>query len=245
MGTNGILRVVALNLRNGGAPRVKALVAALVAHQPDVVVLGEAYPTGHPQVILEALKRIGLVHQATAESDFPRYPLGVAITSRLPLDAAAQPLTLGPNRQRILEVRLRDVVVCGAYFPLNKPKVEFWREEFLPYARSRLDAPAILVGDWNSGQPYLDEAGSTLHGAREFAQLSEMGWVDAWRSRNPDKREFTWYSAPPYLSGFRLDHAFVSPSLAPRVLNARYDHTTRQSGATDHSAMVVDLDVAP
>ena len=132
-------------------------------------------------------------------------------------------------------------LVAGAYFPLKKPKVEFWRNEFLPYAERHVAEAAILLGDWNSGQPYLDEAGATLYAAREFASLSEMGWVDAWRSTHGDGREFTWYSVKPHFNGFRIDHAFLSPSLAPRLLGARYDHSTRETGATDHSALVVDL----
>jgi len=48
--TDGMLRIVALNLRYGGAPRAKALTAALATHEPDLVVLSEAYPTAHKQV---------------------------------------------------------------------------------------------------------------------------------------------------------------------------------------------------
>ena len=59
MSTDGVLRIVALNIQSGGAPRVKALTAALSGLDPDVVVLGEAYPTGHAQVVLDALRAIG------------------------------------------------------------------------------------------------------------------------------------------------------------------------------------------
>ena len=130
MSTDGTLRIVALNLRSGGAPRAAALAAALAAHGPDVVVLGEAYPTGHAQAVLDALRGVGLEHRLTADGDTPRSPSAVAIASRAPLN------------------------------------------------------------------------------------------------------------------GFRLDHAFLSPSLAPRLLGARYDHTTREGGASDHSALVVDLRAA-
>lgn len=241
LSTHGTLSIVALNLRSGGAPRVKALTAALAAHEPDLVVLGEAYPTGHAQVVLDALRSVGLEHRLTADGATPQVPSGVALASRLPLQDVRQPIRSGPNRHRLLEVRVGDVLVAGAYFPLKKPKVDFWRDEFLPYAKSRLDERAILLGDWNSGQPYLDEAGATLYAAREFAALSEMGWVDAWRSTHPHDREFTWISVKPHLNRFRIDHAFLSPSLAPRLVNAQYDHGTREFGATDHSALVVEL----
>jgi exonuclease III len=239
--TDGRLRIVALNLRYGGAPRVKAVTAALATHEPDLVVLSEAYPTAHKQVVLDALRAVGLEHRLTAESDTPQYPSAIALASRLPLEDVRQPLATGPNRQRLLEVRVGGILVAGAYFPLKKPKVEFWRNEFLPYAERHVAEAAILLGDWNSGQPYLDEAGATLYAAREFASLSEMGWVDAWRSTHGDGREFTWYSVKPHFNGFRIDHAFLSPSLAPRLLGARYDHSTRETWATDHSALVVDL----
>ena len=72
MSTDGTLRIVALNLRSGGAPRAGALKAALAAHEPDLVVLGEAYPTGHTQVVLDSLRGVGLEHCLTAESDTPQ-----------------------------------------------------------------------------------------------------------------------------------------------------------------------------
>ena len=74
-----------------------------------------------------------------------------------------------PNRQRLLDVRVGDIFVAGAYFPLKKSKVDFWRDEFLPDAERYAAEPAILLGDWNSGQPYLDETGATLYAARELA----------------------------------------------------------------------------
>ena len=51
--------------------------------------------------------------------------------------------------------------------------------------------------------------------------------------------EFTWFSHRS--RGFRLDHAFLSPACAPRLRAAWFDHTVRETGATDHSALIVDL----
>lgn len=239
------LRIAALNLRQGGAPRAAAIAAALNALGPDVVVLSEAYPTGGRQRVLDFLAADGLVHQATADADNLRVASAVAIASRKPLADVHQPI-IGTNRQRVLEARVDDVLITGVYFPLGKPKVAFWRDEFLPYAASRLQTGGALIGDWNSGSHYVDEAGATLFGAVEFEAMTTMGWTDAWRSLNPEGREFTWYSRP-WWNGFRLDHAFLAPSLAARLRDARYQHGTRPHGAgiavsvSDHSATIVDL----
>ena len=139
----------------------------------------------------------------------------------------------------MLEVDVAGLTLGAVYFPLGKPKVAFWRDEFLPYAASRIERPCVLIGDWNSGRHYLDEAGATLYGAAEFEAMTGAGWTDAWRSLRPDAREYTWYSN--YGNGFRLDHAFLSPSLAPRLVSSTYRHETRAHGVTDHSALVVEL----
>ncbi|HEY5434997.1 MAG TPA: hypothetical protein VIK13_07175, partial [Candidatus Limnocylindrales bacterium] len=70
MFTDGSLRIVALNVRSGGASRAKAIATALAAHEPDIVVVGEAYPLGRRgEVLGDALAAIGLHSQAGAHSD--------------------------------------------------------------------------------------------------------------------------------------------------------------------------------
>lgn len=83
-------------------------------------------------------------------------------------------------------------------------------------------------------------AGATLTSAHQFDALLEQGGIDAWRTRNPEAREFTWFSRG-YNNGFRLDHALVSPSLDQKIKDVRYSHTEREEGVTDHSVMVMDL----
>jgi exodeoxyribonuclease-3 len=233
------VRIVALNIQSGGARRSSVIASALSELDPDVVVLGEAYPSGHAQAVLDGLRSFGLKHQATASSSYPKVANAVVLASRLPLADVHQPMT-GLNGQRVLEAFVGGLLVNGAYFPLGQPKVAFWRDEFLPYAYERLSADAILLGDWNSGSHYSDEAGATLHGAPEFATMTAMGWCDAWRTSHPTDREFTWFSHAG--NGFRLDHAFVSPSLASRVTSAAYIHGIRERGVSDHSALVVEVE---
>ena len=236
------LRIVGLNIQHGGLPRAKAIAAALETLDPDVVVLSEAWPFGRGQPLIDLLAPLGLMHVATSESDHPKVPSAVTLALQIPMKDAKQPLGSSPHRQRVLEATVGDVVVAGVYFPLGREKVAFWRHEFLAYARARLTGPTVLVGDWNSGKPYSDEAGATLLAAKEFEEMSTMGWTDAWSIFDPDGREFSWYSQPPHQNGFRLDHAFLSPSVAPRLVDARLGHETREQRVSDYTpALIVNL----
>ena len=234
------MRVAALNVQHGGGRRAKAIVDALSALHPDVVVLSEFHPTSRGGDLLKRLADVGLTHKESGVSPDASYPNTVCIASAFPMSDVRLPFADSPDRHRVLEARIEDVLFVGVYFPLGARKVTFWRNEFLPYASTRLIEQALLIGDWNSGSHYLDEMGATLYGAAEFEAMSTMGWNDAWRTRNPAGREFTWYSRPAN-NGFRLDHAFLSPSLMPRLASVQYVHETRRPGVTDHSALVVDL----
>jgi hypothetical protein len=40
-------------------------------------------------------------------------------------------------------------------------------------------------------------------------RIAEIGFCDLWRRRNPEVREYSWFSTRG--NGFRIDHAFLSP----------------------------------
>jgi exodeoxyribonuclease III len=62
---------------------------------------------------------------------------------------------------------------------------------------------------------------------------------EAWRTLNGDQREYSWISNRHH--GFRIDHAFPSPALLPRLIGAKYSHTERQQKISDHSLLIVEL----
>jgi hypothetical protein len=49
-------------------------------------------------------------------------------------------------------------------------------------------------GVWNCGSHHIDPTGATLLAAPEGEAMTTMGWIDAWRSKYPEGREFTWFS---------------------------------------------------
>ena len=71
-------------------------------------------------------------------------------------------------------------------------------------------------------------------------RLLDLGWVDLWRHFHPNTQEYTWKSTAG--NGFRLDHAFASPSAVPRVTNTYYSHAEREAKVSDHSMLIIDLE---
>jgi exonuclease III len=233
------VKIVTLNIRQGGGQRVRAIGAALVDHDADVVVLSEYRASDAARRFASSLAEAGYRHWADGAPE--RRVNSVAIASRLRFDAVTHPLHDSANRHRVIEVALGPITLGAVYFPLNRVKVTFWREEFLPLAATRVVQPYCFIGDWNTGRHRIDEEGATFFGAAEFASLSASGWTDAWRSLHQDAREYSWYSHAG--NGFRLDHAFLSPSLTPALRSASFSQHERLEGITDHAALVVDLDL--
>ncbi len=234
------MRIAALNIQNGGGARRVPLIAAAVAGlSPDVVLLSEFYVNSSGARLLSLLDEAGLTNQAHGDPLTLEAPYTVAIASRHRLNDVRAPLAGTNSRQRVLQATIDDVEVVAVYLPLAKPLVTFWRETFLPFVATMVARPCVLAGDFNTGRNFVDESGSALFGSKEFESMTESSWTDAYRSLRPAGDDRSWYHRSG--NGFRIDHAFLSPSLAPRLTSATYHHETRLAGLSDHSALVVDL----
>jgi len=169
----------------------------------------------------------------------------VLVAARQPFEAVTFPgrmvdPDLGDFTESVLTARFGGLNLFGLYLPgeeRKRPVFDF----LLDLPDHYLEEDTVLIGDFNTGRHYEDEEGATFVSAHQFDVLLEKGWIDAWRSRNPEAREFTWFSRG-YNNGFRLDHALVSPSVDQRIEVVRYSHREREEGITDHSMMVVDLE---
>ncbi len=100
------------------------------------------------------------------------------------------------------------------------------------------------LGDFNTGRNDLDKAdnATALIGSEYMDHIGGVGLVDLWRSHHVDRREYSWFSTP-WNNGFRLDHAFGTSRIAAMVADCRYDHAPRLERISDHSALIVDLNV--
>ena len=127
----------------------------------------------------------------------------------------------------------------------------------MPTPRELLDSkvPALLIGDFNviptdldvyKPERWVKDALFAPEARAKFDQLVAQGWTDAIRTLHPDARIYTfwhyWRNAFERDAGIRIDHALLSPSLAPKLVDAGVDRTPRGWEKTsDHGPMWVEL----
>lgn len=235
-----MVKLLAWNIRHGGGSRQMAPIAlAIVEHAPDALVLTEFRRSTGGQ-IRAILADHGWVHQAC--TDPPPGRNGVLIASRLPLEASG-----GARTEKHLEVLIRGLGLrlLGVHIPCdgagNGPaRAEAWRS-VLRSARASRGGAAAVMGDFNTGRHHLDEQGATFSHTASLGKLASLGFIDAWRARHPSGREPSWISHTG--RGFRIDHAYLSPGLSPRLVDAWYSHRERELRISDHSALLVSLDL--
>src|SRR5580704_16863039 len=250
------VRILALNLRAGGnagtIPRIARRVAYLDA---EIVVFSEYRDTAAGSLVRGELNQLGLCHQAFTPATRGN---GVLIASAAPLEALPNPFGLPENEypNAILLARVRGGQMYGVYLPGQERKRPHLRCLIAAARRQNEAGDAVVcIGDLNSGRNETDIE-INLRAGRLRDQFStadlyrelEQEWTEAWAFLHPDRYEFSWYPFrrdPGYRSyaGWRIDKAFLSPELLPRLKAARYDHVFRLDGLSDHSGLLVDLEL--
>ncbi len=252
------MRLVAWNIRAGGGRRVEGIADQIEAWGADIAVLLEARGTPPGRRLGELLRERGLEHWRTTASPLTPAVNAVAVASRWPVRpmrlrrAPAEPL-------RWLPVRILAPSEAGGPFALGAMHVPNYvptRERKFAFlaalhalARGWRSGPALFIGDTNTGRAFLDEETPVFDAHHDgwMVSMEQAGWPDAFRARNPELREFTWYS-PNGGNGFRLDQAFINRHLFPRVVDVRHEWgrdpaaPRRRDALSDHAALILDLD---
>lgn len=235
------IKILAWNiLHGGGTARRPGIVLALLRHAPDVIVLTEFRGTQGGQ-IAAALADHGYDHHVTTPN--PGRANGILIASKEPVELRSEFRCAKAFAGRFLDAVLpeRGVLITGVHIPDDSrpgDKAAYW-QMLLELGRARLQEQWVVMGDLNSGRPGIDEDGRTLACAQLLGQFATLGYRDAWRDKNLGSTERSWYSHVG--TGFRIDAAFVSPSLSDKVRSAAFSHVEREEGISDHSLLVVEL----
>ena len=209
----------------------------MVRHDADILVISE-YRGGDSATRLRAALAASGYRHATGLTPPPGRN-GVLIAARRRLrEHGALSIAL-PEPYRIVCVEFAGIRLFGIYMPNLLRKVPYW-EALIAALACDAGEPALAIGDFNTCRAYVDEPGAIDATAHFMEKVETIGFCDLWRRRNPEGREFSWYSTRG--NGFRIDHAFLSPALVERAGAIRHSHQERLAGLSDHSPLVLDLD---
>lgn len=197
--------------------------------------------------------RHGYSHQAATASGRGN---GVFIASALPFRDVSNPFGLPGDEypNAVLQAVFENLQLYGVYLPGQDRKRPHLRCLIALAAHHPADAPILCIGDFNSGRNESDIEINLRSGQLRdefstsdlYAEL-EAHWTEAWAFLHPGEYEFSWYPyrrGPDYVSraGWRIDKAFVSPALVPKLRRAEYDHVFRMDRLSDHSGLMIEID---
>jgi exodeoxyribonuclease-3 len=175
-----------------------------------------------------------------------------------------------PNTEgRVLAAEFPDFWLATVYTPNSKGdlsriplRYEKWDPAFLAYMK-RLEAgqygsetpkPVVYCGDFNVAHEEIDLArpkentqthGFTPQERERFGDMVSNGFVDTFRTLNPDARDvYSWWNqvtrARDRNVGWRIDYFMVSESLMPKVKEAEV-HMDQMG--SDHCPVSITLEM--
>ena len=251
--------------------RLDRVLAWLEAAQPDVLCLQETKlaDAAIPQLDFRALG-YEVAHHGLGQWN------GVAIASRIGIGEvqAGLPSSDGwtDDGGRFLAATCGGVRVASIYVPNGRVVgSEFfeqklvWLDRINEWLMTRGDPtkPMAVCGDYNVA-PFDEDVwdpaavnGGTHVSEPERAAVARMrdwGLTDVVRRFHPEPGFFTWwdYRAGNFHKNFgmRIDHVYVTESLAARAVRAERDRDARKPSTypgipSDHAPLVVDFDAQP
>lgn len=250
---------------NGVKARLEAAVAYLRQASPDVVCLQEikSVDEGFPR---EAFEDLGYTVATHGQKGFN----GVALLSKHGLEDVSRGLPGDESdvQSRWIEALVpleSDMVrIASIYLPNGNPigteKFSYklsWMQRLEAHARERLneETPLVLAGDFNvipepvdakRPQAWVNDALFQPESRRAWRALSHLGLTDATRACLPEPGIFTFwdYQAGAFQKddGIRIDHIFLSPQAADRLVSSGVDRAPRGGEKpSDHVPVWVEL----
>ena len=236
------MKILSWNILQGGGRRAGDIVKTIAAHAPDIITLQEFRRGSGEAEITAGLKKAGLKFIHIPETEGKENT--VLIASKFGFDAG--PFLPEPNNPlHMLEAYFSEqalgfeLSLIAVHFPQKKAQIPLF-EALKNDSASLLKINALIIGDMNCGIPLIDSDSKSFAATHYYQDLLQAGWIDSWRSRHKDAREFTWTSNRTK-NRFRYDQILASPDMDARFKNVSYDHAPRLAKYSDHSLIIAQI----
>jgi exodeoxyribonuclease-3 len=255
------MRVISLNANGIRSAARRGFFQWAGAQEADVICIQETRAREH-----QLLPETGALDGFTAyfvDSAKPGYS-GVALYARR--EPVSVRRTLGwddiDGEGRFVQADFGGVSVASLYVPsgISGPPRQAFKMSFLErllvvLAQLRHSGRSqIVCGDFNIAHKAID----TYNAARNShvtgflpeerawldTLIDQVGWIDAFRVVNQERKQYTWWSNWPAAwdrnLGWRIDYQLITPDLRDRVRSASIFKDQRFS---DHAPLTIDYDL--
>lgn len=234
------MRILSWNVEKLKAER-QAIASKITSHRADLVALQEFQPGDRGRELINLLDQAG--YSVTIAGSTGK---GIcnALFSKVPISPATPPGSL-PGEQWSgfwLESVAGPLSLSFVHIPVlgYRRERQLYCDAILKRCTDSHSVLHAIVGDLNTTPPGVNEPGKRLPGGKWLRDLAGLGWLEAWRHVNTTAEEYSWYSR--FRNGFRIDQAWLSPSLAQHLVGAALDHSARDEDLSDHSILLVDFE---
>ena len=251
------MKLISWNVNGIRAVYKKGLAEWIAIESPDILCLQETKATfdQFPSE-LTTMEGYEISHSSAVKKGYS----GVSTFSREKfLDTKKLEKEVYDCEGRVLIHEAKDFFLLNCYFPNGSRdhkrvpyKMEFCEEILTKMNELEKIKPVIITGDFNTAHREIDLANPKtnkkttgfLPVEREWMdRFVAHGWVDIFRTLNPDKAgAYTWWSNMPGVRerniGWRIDYFFVSPKLVGKVKRA--DILPAVTGS-DHCPVLLEI----
>ena len=239
----------------------------LLKEDPEVICMQET--KAQVEQIAQSMARVFSLwpHQFFNQAIKKGYS-GTAILSKkepLSVSYGIQGLVLADQEGRVITVEFDDYYLVTVYTPNSKPNLarvdlryEEWDKKFLAYLQElEKSKPVVVCGDLNVAPTEMDlkndktnrttetfpgNPGATDKEREGFANYLQAGFIDTWRTMNPQERKYSWWSyrskARATNAGWRIDFFLSSQSLQKKIKQA---HIYNEAYGSDHCPVGLEL----
>ena len=176
------------------------------------------------------------------------------------VNKSSEEKSVASREGRVAVIDCEKFYLVNVYVPNSKPDLsrlklreETWDPEFLIFLKELEKAkPVVVCGDFNAAHEEIDiarpktnhhSAGFTDEERQGITNLINAGFLDTFRTLNPDTQRFTWWShwghARERNVGWRIDYFFVSKALRKNLKSADIFEDVMGS---DHCPISIDLE---